>query len=105
MNKVANKQVICDVLMEHAASDKDIIVLCSDSRGSSSMTPFAEQFPAQFVETGIAEQNLVSIAAGLASCGKKPYVASPACFLSTRSMEQGKVDVAYSHTNVKLVGV
>ena len=105
MNKIANKQVICDVLMEHAQKDRDIIVLCSDSRGSSSMTPFADRFPEQFVETGIAEQNLVSIAAGLASCGKKPYVASPACFLSTRSMEQGKVDVAYSHTNVKLVGV
>ena len=105
MNKIANKQVICDVLMEHAQKDKDVIVLCSDSRGSSSMTPFANRFPEQFVETGIAEQNLVSIAAGLASCGKKPYVASPACFLSTRSMEQGKVDVAYSHTNVKLVGV
>lgn len=105
MNKIANKQVICDVLMEHAKEDKDVIVLCSDSRGSSSMTPFADAFPRQFVETGIAEQNLVSIAAGMASCGKKPYVASPACFLSTRSMEQGKVDVAYSHTNVKLIGV
>ena len=105
MNKIANKQVICDVLMEHAEKEKDLVVLCSDSRGSSSMTPFADQFPQQFVETGIAEQNLVSIAAGLAACGKKPYVASPACFLSTRSMEQVKVDVAYSHTNVKLIGV
>ena len=105
MNKIANKQIICDVLMEHAKDDKDVVVLCSDSRGSSSMTPFADNFPAQFVETGIAEQNLVSIAAGMAACGKKPYVASPACFLSTRSMEQGKVDVAYSHTNVKLIGV
>lgn len=105
MNKIANKQVICDVLMEHAEKEKDLVVLCSDSRGSSSMTPFADQFPRQFVETGIAEQNLVSIAAGLAACGKKPYVASPACFLSTRSMEQVKVDVAYSHTNVKLIGV
>lgn len=105
MNKIANKQVICDVLMKHAEKEKDLVVLCSDSRGSSSMTPFADQFPQQFVETGIAEQNLVSIAAGLAACGKKPYVASPACFLSTRSMEQVKVDVAYSHTNVKLIGV
>ena len=105
MNKIANKQVICDVLMEHAEKEKDLVVLCSDSRGSSSMTPFADQFPQQFVETGIAEQNLVSIAAGLAACGRKPYVASPACFLSTRSMEQVKVDVAYSHTNVKLIGV
>ena len=57
------------------------------------------------METGIAEQNLVSISAGLAKCGKKPYAASPACFLSTRSYEQCKVDVAYSNTNVKLIGI
>ena len=69
------------------------------------MTPFAEQYPEQFVEVGIAEQNLVSIAAGMASCGKKAIAVSTACFLSTRSMEQVKVDVAYSHTNVKLLGI
>jgi len=91
--------------MDAAKTDKNIIVLCSDSRGSASLTPFADEFPKQFVEVGIAEQNLVSVAAGLASCGKKTYVASPACFLSTRSMEQIKVDVAYSGTNVKLIGI
>lgn len=81
------------------------MVLCSDSRGSASMTPFAENYPEQFVEVGIAEQNLVSISAGLAKCGKKAYAVSPACFLSTRSYEQAKVDVAYSNTNVKLIGI
>lgn len=91
--------------MEKAKEDKDIIVLCSDSRGSASLAPFAEAFPEQFVETGIAEQNLVSISAGLAKCGKKPFAASPACFLSTRSYEQAKIDVAYSNTNVTLVGI
>lgn len=105
MNKIANKQVICDVLMAHAKEDKDIVVLCSDSRGSGSMTPFADNFKEQFVETGIAEQNLVSISAGLAKCGKKPFAVSPACFLSTRSYEQAKVDCAYSNTNVTLVGI
>ena len=105
MAKTANKQVICEVLMEAAKTDKDVVALCSDSRGSGSFTPFADQFPEQFVETGIAEQNLVSISAGLAKCGKKPYAVSPACFLSTRSYEQAKVDVAYSDTNVKLVGI
>ena len=94
MNKIANKQVICDVLLKHAATDKDILVVCSDSRGSGSMTNFAKEKPEQFVEVGIAEQDLVSISAGLASCGKKPYAVSPASFLSTRSMEQVKVDVA-----------
>lgn len=105
MNKIPNRQMICNVLMEEALHDKDIIVLCSDSRGSASMTPFAQKLPEQFVEVGIAEQNIVSVAAGLASCGKKPFVATPACFLSTRSYEQCKVDVAYSNTNVKLIGI
>lgn len=105
MNKIPNRQAICNVLMEKAKEDKDIIVLCSDSRGSASLAPFAEAFPEQFVETGIAEQNLVSISAGLAKCGKKPFAASPACFLSTRSYEQAKIDVAYSNTNVTLIGI
>ncbi|BDF35506.1 transketolase [Lachnospiraceae bacterium] len=105
MAKIANKQVICEVLMEAARTDRDVVALCSDSRGSASFTPFADGLPRQFVETGIAEQNLVSISAGLAKCGKKPYAASPACFLSTRSYEQCKIDVAYSDTNVKLIGI
>lgn len=105
MSKIANKQKICEVLMEAAKTDKDIVALCSDSRGSGSFTPFAETYPEQFVETGIAEQNLVSISAGLAKCGKKPYAVSPACFLSARSYEQCKIDVAYSNTNVKLIGI
>lgn len=105
MNKIPNRQAICNVLMEKAKEDKDIMVLCSDSRGSASLAPFAEAFPEQFIETGIAEQNLVSISAGLAKCGKKPFAASPACFLSTRSYEQEKIDVAYSNTNVTLIGI
>lgn len=105
MNKIPNRQAICEVLMEKVQTDKDIVVLCSDSRGSASMTPFADAFPDNFVEVGIAEQNLVSISAGLAKCGKKPFAASPACFLSTRSYEQAKVDCAYSNTNVTLIGI
>ena len=104
-NTVPNRKAICDVLLERAATDKDIVVLCSDSRGSASLAPFFEQFPAQAVEVGIAEQDLVSIAAGLASCGKKAFAASPASFVSTRSYEQAKVDCAYSNTNVTLIGI
>lgn len=104
-NKIPNRQAICETLMAHAETDRDIVALCSDSRGSASMTPFFNEFPEQSVEVGIAEQDLVGIAAGLASCGKKPYAFSPASFLSTRSYEQCKVDVAYSDTNVKLVGI
>ncbi|MBQ8072978.1 MAG: transketolase family protein [Clostridia bacterium] len=105
MNKIANRAVMCEVLKEAAAKDRDVVVLCSDSRGSASLTSFADTYPDQFVEIGIAEQNLVSVAAGLASCGKKAFAVSPASFISTRSYEQCKVDCAYSNTNVKLVGI
>ena len=105
MNKIPNRQAVCEVLMEQAKEDKNIVVLCSDSRGSASLAPFAKEFPEQFVEIGIAEQNLVSIGAGLAKCGKKVFAASPASFVSTRSYEQAKVDCAYSNTNVTLIGI
>lgn len=105
MNNIPNRKAICDTLLKAAADDDRITVLCSDSRGSASLAPFAEACPARFVETGIAEQDLVGIAAGLAKCGLKPYAASPACFLTTRSYEQAKIDCAYSNTNVKLIGI
>lgn len=105
MSGITNRQAICDVLLGAAKEDPDLVVVCSDSRGSASLAPFAKEFPEQFVEVGIAEQNLVSVSAGLAACGKKVFAASPASFLSTRSYEQAKVDVAYSGTNVTLVGI
>lgn len=101
----ACKQIIADVLTETAPKDKDLVVLCSDSRSSGSVAPFFEKYPEQAIEVGIAEQDLVGISAGLASCGKHPYAISPASFLSTRSIEQIKVDVCYSKTNVKLIGI
>lgn len=105
MNKITNRQAICDTLLEVAKTDKDIVVVCSDSRGSASLTSFANHNPNQFVEIGIAEQNLVTVSAGLAACGKKVFAVSPASFLSTRSYEQAKIDVAYSNTNVILIGI
>ena len=65
-NTIPNQQVICQVLLEHAKEDPQLAVLCSDSRGSASLAPFAKEFPQQFVEMGIAEQSLVSTAAGMA---------------------------------------
>ncbi|WP_299095066.1 transketolase C-terminal domain-containing protein [uncultured Metabacillus sp.] len=104
-NKIANRQVISDTLLELGKKDKDLLVLTSDSRGSASMVQFGKELPEQIVEVGIAEQNIVGMAAGLAHSGKRPFIASPACFLSMRSIEQIKVDVAYSQTNVKLIGI
>lgn len=104
-NNVANRQAMCEILIEEGTKNQAITVLTSDSRGSASLADFARTLPKQIVEVGIAEQNIVSIAAGLAHMGKRPFVASPACFLSMRSIEQIKVDVAYSNKNVKLVGI
>lgn len=105
MSNITNRQAICDTLLKAAKNDKDIMVICSDSRGSASLTPFFNEFPEQSIEVGIAEQNLVSVAAGMAACGMKMFAASPASFISTRSYEQAKVDVAYSKTNVTLIGI
>ncbi len=104
-NSISNRQAFCETLITMAQTDKDIVVLTSDSCGSAGLTPFVEKYKDRHIEVGIAEQNIVGIASGLATCGKKPVVASPACFLSMRSAEQIKVDVAYSNNNVLLLGI
>lgn len=101
----ANLEVFSSTLQELAAVDRDIIIVTSDSRGSGKLVPFGQKFPKQIVEIGIAEQNLVGVAAGLASAGKKAFAVSPACFLTARALEQIKNDVAYSDNPVKLIGI
>ena len=101
----ANQVVFSETLQELAAADKNIIVVTSDSRGSGKLVPFGQKYPDQIVEVGIAEQNLVGVAAGLASAGKKAFAISPACFLTARSLEQIKNDVAYSDNPVRLIGI
>ena len=101
----ANLDVFSSTLQNLAEHDRDIIVVTSDSRGSGKLAPFGEKFPEQIVEVGIAEQNLIGVAAGLASCGKKVFAVSPACFLTARALEQIKNDVAYSDNPVKVIGI
>ncbi|ACT93349.1 transketolase family protein [Dyadobacter fermentans] len=101
----ANLEVFSGTLQQLAKTDRDIIVVTSDSRGSGKLVPFGQQFPEQIIEVGIAEQNLVGVAAGLASAGKKVFAVSPACFLTARALEQIKNDVAYSDNPVKLIGI
>src|SRR5690349_3956841 len=101
----ANLEVFSETLQQLAKDDRDIIVVTSDSRGSGKLVPFGQKFPAQHIGVGIAEQNLVGVAAGLASTGKKVFAVSPACFLSARALEQIKNDVAYSDNPVKLIGI
>ena len=100
-----NLIVFSETLQALAAEDRNIMVVTSDSRGSGKLVPFGEKYPDQIVEVGIAEQNLVGVAAGLASMGKKAFAVSPACFLTARSLEQIKNDVAYSDNPVKLIGI
>lgn len=101
----ANLDVFAETLRDLARADRDVVVVTSDSRGSGKLVPFAEELPDQLVEVGIAEQNLVGVAAGLASAGKKVFAVSPASFLTARALEQIKNDVAYSDNPVNLVGI
>jgi transketolase len=101
----ANQEVFSETLERLAQQDPAIVVVTSDSRGSGKLVPFGERFPGQMVEVGIAEQNLVGVAAGLASCGKKVFAVSPACFLTARALEQIKNDVAYTGNPVKVIGI
>jgi transketolase len=101
----ANLDEFAATLLELAKTDRRIIAVTSDSRGSGKLGPFGQALPKQLVEVGIAEQNLVGITAGLAACGKKSFGVSPACFLTARSLEQIKNDVCYSDVPATLVGI
>lgn len=100
-----NQDIFSETLQRLAAGDRNIIVVTSDSRGSGKLVKFGQEFPEQIVEVGIAEQNLVGVAAGLASCDKKVFAVSPACFLTARSLEQIKNDICYSNNPVTVVGI
>jgi len=100
-----NLEVFAETLLTLALADRRIVAVTSDSRGSAKLGPFGRALPRQIVEVGIAEQNLVGVAAGLAAVGKTVFAVSPACFLTARAFEQIKNDVAYSNNRVTLVGI
>lgn len=105
VNKIPCRQAFTEKLLELAKKDKSIVAVTSDARGSVTLNKYADELPKQFIEAGIAEQDAIGVSAGLALSGKKPFVCGPACFYSSRSYEQVKVDVAYNKTNVKIIGV
>ncbi len=104
-NTIPCRKMITDSLVEFGLKDKNIVAVTTDARGSVTLGDFAKQLPGQFVELGIAEQNAVGVAAGLASTGKNVFVCGPACFYVARSLEQVKTDVAYSQMPVRILGV
>jgi transketolase len=91
-------------LLEAGTRDNSIVTLCADLTGSTKMDEFAKAFPERFVEIGIAEQNLVTVAAGMALTGKKPFVSSYAAFSPGRNWEQIRTTICLNQTNVKIVG-
>lgn len=101
----ANLVQFSETLLELARENPNIVAVTSDSRGSGKIGPLGNELPDQIVEVGIAEQNLVGVAAGLASCGKIVFAVSPSCFLTARSLEQIKNDICYSDNPVKLIGI
>jgi transketolase len=101
----ANLEAMAATVLELAKADRNVLVVTSDSRGSGKLGPYGQALPEQIVEVGIAEQNLVGIAAGLASAGKTVFAVSPACFLTARALEQIKNDVAYTGNLVRCIGI
>jgi len=88
-----------------AAADERVVVVCSDSVGSSKLVGFKRRFPDRLVNVGIAEQAMLGIAAGLANGGKRPFVSGASCFVTARGLEQIKVDLAYTNANVIVCGM
>lgn len=103
--KKGMRETMVDVMIEEAQAGTNLVVLVSDSTSTSKIKPFQEKFGDKVVNVGIAEQNLVGAAAGMALGGMIPVTANAAPFLIGRSNEQVKNDICYSETNVKLVGL
>src|SRR3989337_2009864 len=91
-------------LLELGESNKDVVVLTADLAESTRVEEFGKKFPERFIECGVAEQNMMGIAAGLALSGKIPFVSSYAVFSPGRSWDQLRVSVCYTEANVKVAG-
>jgi len=101
---LATRDAYGQALVEVGRTNSNIVVLDADVSGSTKSRGFAKEFPDRFFNFGIAEANMVSAAAGLASCGKIPFASSFAAFLMCKSFEQLRMSVANPHLNVKICG-
>lgn len=93
-----------DGLVEAAKRDERIVALSADLTESTRTHLFAEKFPSRFVQVGVAEQNLASVASGMAAMGKIPFIASYAMFSPGRNWEQIRTTICYNNSNVKVIG-
>ncbi|KQT85106.1 transketolase C-terminal domain-containing protein [Aurantimonas sp. Leaf443] len=99
------RKAFAETLTELARTNERIVAVCNDSVGSSNLKAFQKEFPDRLINVGIAEQNMVGVAAGLANAGLIPYVCCASPFLTGRAMEQVKVDAAYNGYHVVLCGM
>jgi transketolase len=102
--KVPTRNGYGDALVELGKANKNIMVLCADLTESTRVEKFKEKFPKRFVQMGVAEQNLVTIASGLAAIGKIPFASSYAMFCPGRCWEQIRTTICYNNQNVKIIG-
>lgn len=104
MEKTATRNAYGEALRDAGAQYPELVVLDADLSGSTKSKLFAEKYPDRFFDMGIAEADMIGVAAGLATCGKKPFASSFAMFASGRAWEQIRNSVAYPHLNVKIAG-
>lgn len=102
--KKATRESFGETLVELGKDNPDIIVLDADLAEATKTNIFKKEFPERFIDCGIAESNMIGIAAGLAACGKIPFAASFAMFAAGRAFEQVRNSVGYPHLNVKVAG-
>ena len=104
MVKKATRESFGEALTMLAETNPDIVVLDADLAEATKTCIFEKKYPERFIDCGIAESNMIGIAAGLATCGKIPFAASFAMFSAGRAFEQVRNSVGYPHLNVKIAG-
>lgn len=101
-NKIATRESLGKALAD--IEDEDIVVLDTDLSSSTKTDMFKEKYPSRFFELGISEADMIGTAAGMATCGKKPFVATFAAFATGRVYDQIRCSIAYPNLNVKIIG-
>ncbi len=104
VERVPNRDGFGNGLKEAGERDAHVVALCGDLTESTKMNVFKDAFPERFVEVGVAEQSMASVASGMAAMGKIPFMASYAMFCPGRNWEQIRTTIAYNNANVKIIG-
>ena len=104
VEQVPNRKGYGEGLLEAGQKDARIVALCADLTDSTQTSRFADEYPKRFVQMGIAEQSMASVASGMAAMGKIPFMASYAMFSPGRNWEQIRTTIAYNDSNVKIIG-